>query len=129
MLALLIYSFFVLITAAAAVILSRLLGKPAHNPHKDVPYESGMVPTGEAHVRTAMPYYLVGIFFMMFDLDVLFLYPWAVRLYELSWPGFLKVIAFLFFAVAGLAYIWFRGGLAWRRLSRTASETRTYSQD
>jgi NADH-quinone oxidoreductase subunit A len=107
--------------AAIVIVLSTLLGHPRHSKYKDTPYESGIAPTGDARLRTAVPYYLVAIFFIMFDVEVIFLYPWAVRLQELSWAGFAKALVFLIFVTAGLAYIWLRGGLAWRHLSRTAS--------
>jgi NADH-quinone oxidoreductase subunit A len=123
MLPFLVYSALIVAMAAIIIGLSTLLGRPNRNYHKDMPYESGIVPTGGGHVRMGVPYYLVAIFFIMFDVEILYLYPWAVAMYELSWAGFLKAFVFMVFVFAGLVYIWLRGGLIWRQVSRTVSET------
>ena len=117
MLPLLVYGALVFGAGIVVIVLSTLLGKPRHSPHKDVPYESGIAPVGEAHIRQSVPYYLVAVFFILFDVDIIFLYPWAVRAYELSWGGFIKALVFILFLFAGLVYIWLRGGLIWRHLS------------
>jgi NADH-quinone oxidoreductase subunit A len=58
----------------------------------------------------------------MFDVEIIYLYPWAVQMYELSWSGFLKAFVFMVFVFAGLVYIWLRGGLTWRHLSNRVSD-------
>lgn len=121
MLAILVYGVMVLGVAVGAIVFSALLGRATHNPHKDMPYESGIAPTGEARIKMAVPYYLVAIFFIMFDVELIFLYAWGIRMYELSWPGFVKAMIFLAFLFAGLVYVLLRGGLVWRHLSKTAS--------
>jgi NADH-quinone oxidoreductase subunit A len=100
--------------------LSRLLGKPTHSKIKDIPYESGIAPTGTANVRTSIPYYLVAIFFLMFDVEIAYLYAYGVSVRDLGWDGFLKAMIFIGFLAGGLVYIWLRGGLEWRRPSKTA---------
>lgn len=125
----LIYSAAVIALAVIIIGFSTLLGIPRRNPQKDTPYESGIEPTGGAQVRTAIPYYLIAIFFILFDVELIFLYPWAVRLHQLSWSGFFKAFMFLAFVAAGLLYIWLRGGLVWRLASRTSSETTSPSQN
>lgn len=125
----LVYSLVVAAVAAVIIPLSTFLGRPRHSSHKDMPYESGIAPTGGAHIRTSIPYYLVAILFIMFDIEIIYLYPWAVRLYELSWAGFVKALIFLIFVFAGLAYVWLRGGLIWRHLIKTASGKPSSSRD
>jgi NADH-quinone oxidoreductase subunit A len=115
--------------AVLVITLSTLLGRTTHNPHKDMPYESGMAPTGSARLRMSVPYYLVAIFFIMFDVELAFLWPWAYRMQELSWDGFLKALVFIVFLAAGLAYIWLRGGLKWRHHSSKASSKASSSLD
>lgn len=118
----LVYGLLVLGMAVFVVAASALLGWPRRGRIKDQPYESGIPPTGDARARQALaPYYLVAIFFILFDVEIIFLYPWAVRMYELSWDGFVKAFVFLLFVFAGLVYIWLRGGLIWRHHSHRAS--------
>ena len=115
---LLIYTVLVIGMAFVIIGLSRLLGKPTHSKVKDIPYESGIAPTGTANVRTSIPYYLVAIFFLMFDVEIAFLYAYGIGVRELGWDGFIKAMIFIGFLTGGLAYIWLRGGLEWRRPSK-----------
>lgn len=125
MIALLVNAVIVAFAMAAAFGMSWFFGRPTHNPHKDMPYESGMAPTGEARLRTSVPYYLVAIFFLMFDVEIAFLWAWGANLYELSWPGLLKALVFIAFLTGGLAYIWLRGGLVWRHPMKAAQKNRS----
>ncbi|MGC8740562.1 MAG: NADH-quinone oxidoreductase subunit A [Candidatus Sumerlaeaceae bacterium] len=118
MLELLVYTVMVFVVAAGAIVASTLLGRPRHTPYKDTPYESGIAPTGPARLRTTIPYYLVALCFLIFDVEVVFLYPWAIRFYELSWEGFVKAFIFIAFLYAGLVYVWIRKGLVWQRPSK-----------
>lgn len=126
--ALMINGIVVALAMAGAFLFSWIFGRPTHNPHKDMPYESGVAPTGEARVRTSVPYYLVAIFFLMFDVEIAFLYAWGINLYELSWDGLLKALVFIAFLTGGFAYIWLRGGLIWRHPLRGAAENRSSSR-
>lgn len=114
---------------AAAFGLSWVLGRPTHSPAKDEAYESGIAPVGSAHIRSSVPYYLVAIFFLMFDVEIAFLYAWGVNLYELSWAGFAKALVFILFLAGGLAYIWLKGGLEWRRPLKAAPSSPSYSRN
>jgi NADH-quinone oxidoreductase subunit A len=107
------------VIAFGAIGTSYIFGVPRHQRHKDMPYESGITPTGGAQVRMSIPYYLVAIFFLLFDVEVAFLFTWAVVAYDLGWVGFLKAMVFVGFLTAGLIYTWLRGGLEWRRHSKT----------
>ena len=121
MLDLFLYTVMILGLACIIPVLSFVLGRPVHDRHKDMPYESGIAPTGTPRVRTAVPYYLVAILFIMFDVEIIFLYPWALNLRELGWKGFAIAGLFMLFLFEGLVYVWTRGGLIWRHLSKTAS--------
>jgi NADH-quinone oxidoreductase subunit A len=83
------------------VLLSELLGKKKHFPAKDLPYECGMDPIGDA------------MFFIVFDIEAIFLYPWAVIFKLLGWFGFWEMLVFIAVLVVGLVYVWGRGALEW----------------
>ncbi len=129
MIALLVNAAIVAFAMAAAFGMSWFLGRSTHSTHKDMPYESGMAPTGDARLRTGVPYYLVAIFFLMFDVEIAFLWAWGANLYELSWPGLLRAFVFIAFLTGGLAYIWLRGGLVWRRPTKTAPKIHSSSRN
>ncbi len=126
---LLIYTFLIIGMAFIIIGLSRLLGKATHTKVKDTPYESGIAPTGGAHVRTSIPYYLVAIFFLLFDVEVAFLYAYGTAVRDLGWDGFVKVMIFIGFLSGGLAYIWLRGGLEWRHHTKKVHNSRLSLRD
>src|SRR5437763_11825851 len=78
--------------ALASVILSGLLGPKKPTPEKLAPYECGMPPVGDARERQSVKFYLVAMIFLLFDIEVAFLYPGAMPLRELGWPGFTRVV-------------------------------------
>ena len=125
---LLVYTILVVGMAFIIIGLSRLLGKPTRSKYKDLPYESGMASTGGAHVRTSIPYYLIAIFFLMFDVEIAFLYTYGTVVRELGWDGFVKIIIFIGFLAGGLAYIWLRGGLQWHRPTSKAPSNHSSSR-
>lgn len=100
-------------TAGALVILSTLLGKHVRDRAKDMPYESGMNPIGSARERFSVKYYLVGIVFILFDIEAIFLYPWAVVYRGLGFFGFFEMLLFIAIVLAGFFYIWKKGALDW----------------
>lgn len=118
MLELLVMAAIATVIAAGAIGVSYIFGVPRHQKHKDLPYESGITPTGGAQVRMSIPYYLVAILFLLFDVEVAFLFAWAVVAYDLGWVGFAKALVFIGFLTGGFVYTWIRGGLQWRRLSK-----------
>jgi NADH-quinone oxidoreductase subunit A len=104
--------------AAVALIvlmvgLSYLLGQRHRGEATGEPYESGMVPTGSAWMQFDVKYYLVAMFFVIFDLEALFIFAWAVSLREAGWAGFIEALIFIVILVAGLVYIWSMGALDW----------------
>src|SRR5450432_3993916 len=106
----------VIISMAVATGLvggSYLLGKKVRNRVKDMPYECGITPTGSARERFSVKFYLVGMLFILFDIEAIFLYPWAVVYRELKFFGFFEMLLFIVLVLAGFFYIWKKGALDW----------------
>ena len=100
--------------AVAALATSVILGKTTRrNAVKDSPYECGMLPIGEAQPRFSVKFYLVAMIFLLFDIEVAFLYPWAMALRQLGWAGFVQVVLFMGLMLAGYVYVWRKGALDW----------------
>jgi NADH-quinone oxidoreductase subunit A len=114
------------VVAAALVAISFLLGKHVKSRVKDSPYESGMAPTGSARERFSVKFYLVAIVFILFDIEAVFLYPWAVVYRDLKLFGFTEMLVFVVLVLVGFFYIWRKGALDW---SRDASEGSPYDAE
>src|SRR5271166_4935877 len=99
--------------AAGLIGASTLLGKRARSPLKDTPYESGMAPVGSAHERFSVKFYLVGMIFILFDVEAVFLYPWAVVYRELKLFGFFEMLIFVAVVLVRFFYVWKKGTLDW----------------
>lgn len=99
--------------AAGLLTVSYLLGKKVRNRVKDMPYESGMVPTGDARQRFSVKFYLVGMLFILFDVEAIFLYPWVVVYRELKMFAFVEMLVFIILILSGFFYIWKKGALEW----------------
>jgi NADH-quinone oxidoreductase subunit A len=106
----------VVIAMAVATLmlgLSYILGKRVRDRVKDMPYESGMVPTGDARHRFSVKFYLVGMLFILFDIEAIFLYPWAVVYRELKMFAFVEMLVFVILILCGFFFIWKKGALDW----------------
>jgi NADH-quinone oxidoreductase subunit A len=101
--------------AGVNLLLSDLLGRKRASIGKDKAYESGMEPVGNARVRLSIHFYLVAVLFILFDVELIFLVPWAVSARELGPAGFGMVAVFLVVLLVGLIYEWRAGGLEWDR--------------
>lgn len=99
--------------AGAMVGLSALLGKKVRDPVKNMPYESGMNPIGNARERFSVKFYLVAMVFIVFDVEAIFLYPWAVVYRELKLFAFFEMLLFIALVLCGFFYIWKKGVLDW----------------
>jgi NADH-quinone oxidoreductase subunit A len=99
--------------AAGLLTASYVLGKRVRNRVKDTPYESGMVPTGDARHRLSVKFYLVAMLFILFDIEAIFLYPWVVVYRELKMFAFVEMLVFVALILAGFFYIWKKGALDW----------------
>jgi NADH-quinone oxidoreductase subunit A len=117
-----LYLLGVLAFAGAALLLTHIIGPKKDTPVKLMPYESGMNPVGDARQRFDIKFYLVAIMFLVFDVELLFLYPWAVVAYreerwlpaEFSFPVFWSVLVFLALLVVAYVYDWKKGVFRWR---------------
>jgi NADH-quinone oxidoreductase subunit A len=99
--------------AAGLIGASALLGKRARSPLKDTPYESGMAPVGSARERFSVKFYMVGMIFILFDIEAVFLYPWAVVYRQLKMFAFAEMFVFIGLVLVGYFYVWKKGALDW----------------
>ncbi|HSP90079.1 MAG TPA: NADH-quinone oxidoreductase subunit A, partial [Vicinamibacterales bacterium] len=100
-----------------STVLARLIGPSKPSAIKSAPYECGVPPVGDARERQSVKFYLVAMIFLLFDIEVAFLYPWAMAIRDLRWIGFGQVLVFFVILAAGYAYIWKKGVLDWNRAS------------
>src|SRR6516162_10205081 len=96
-----------------SVVLSNLFGPRKPTPEKSAPYECGMPAVGDARERQSVKFYLVAMIFLLFDIEVAFLYPWAVALRDLGWAGFVQIVTFFLILLVGFVYVWRKGVLDW----------------
>jgi len=101
------------IIAGAIVTLSWLIGQHKPNRAKLSPYECGVAPVGDARERFSVKFYMVAMLFILFDVEAVFLYPWAVILRELKMFGFWEMIVYIGIFLVGLFYVWKKGVLDW----------------
>jgi NADH-quinone oxidoreductase subunit A len=86
------------------------------------PFESGIVPVGTSQIRYAVPFYLIAIFFVIFDLEAVFLFAWAIAFREAGWAGFIEILVFVGVLVVALIYLWRIGALEWRTARQKRQE-------
>jgi NADH-quinone oxidoreductase subunit A len=111
-----VYFAAVLVLVASMLGLSSLLGQRRQDRDTDAPYEAGVAPTGSARRRFAAPFYLVALFFVIFDLEVVFLFAWAIAARALGWSGYLGMLLFMGVLAVALLYEWCLGVLdGWGR--------------
>jgi len=101
--------------AAGMVVLSFVLGKHKYSKSKMSPYECGMEPIGDASERFSVKFYLVAMMFILFDVEAVFLYPWAIILKELKMFGFWEMLVYVLVVLVGLFYIWKKGVIDWSK--------------
>jgi len=109
------YFVFVVFLVAAVLTVSYLIGPRHSEPATSEPYEGGIVSEGSARVRLSVRYYLVAMFFVVFDLEAVFLFAWAGAVRELGWAGYCEVLLFVAVLFAALVYLWKIGALDWVR--------------
>ncbi len=108
------YSAIVLVIAGSMIGLSYILGERHSDRATGEPYESGIVSTGSARVRLSVKFYLVAMLFVIFDLEAVFIFAWAVALEEVGWVGYWAIVVFIGILVVGLVYEWRLGALDWQ---------------
>ncbi len=101
------------VIAGAIVTLSYFIGQHKPNRAKLSPYECGVPPVGDARERFSVKFYMVAMLFILFDVEAVFLYPWAVVLRELKMFGFWEMIVYIGIFLVGLFYVWKKGVLDW----------------
>jgi len=111
----LIHGALVLLLGAVMLALSSLVGRRAPSSVKAMPYESGVVPVGDTRQPFSVKFYLVAMLFILFDVEAVFLYPWAVIYRELKLFGFFEMLLFIAAILAGYVYAWKKGALEWER--------------
>ena len=99
--------------AAGNIFLSQFLGPKRPTPEKMAPYECGMPAVGDARERQSVKFYLVAMIFLLFDIEIAFLYPWALALRDLGWFGFAQILTFFLILAVGYIYVWRKGLLDW----------------
>ena len=102
----------------AMLSMSFVLGERHHDRATGSPYESGILSEGSARVRFSAKFYLIAMFFVVFDLEAVFLFAWAVAVRETGWAGYAEALLFIMILLATLAYLWRVGALDWRQGSR-----------
>jgi len=101
--------------ATGMLVLSWWVGVKRPTKEKLSPYECGIPPVGNARERFSVSFYLVGMLFILFDVEAVFLYPWAVVFKSLKWSGFFEMFLYIAILTAGYVYIWKKGALDWTR--------------
>lgn len=101
------------IMALGLVAVTRLLGPRVYSAIKASPFESGSDPIGSARERFSVKFYVVALLFIVFDVEAVFMYPWAVLLQELGWSAMISMLIFMSTLLVGLVYVWKKGALKW----------------
>lgn len=115
-----VYFGIVIVLVAGMLLVSYLLGQRHADPATNEAYESGIVSEGSAHVRLSAKFYLIAVFFVIFDLEAVFLFAWAVSAQALGWAAFWETVVFVGILLAALIYLWRIGALDLRDLRRSA---------
>ena len=110
---LLVYAGAVVGLVLAIIAISYFLGERHRERATGLPYESGMIPTGAAARRLPVEFYLVALFFVIFDLEAVFLFAWAISLRQVGWAGYGEALVFMGVLAAALVYLWRLGALDW----------------
>ncbi len=117
---LVVYSALVIVLIGALVAFSYVFGERHRTRATNEPFEAGIVPVGDAHLRLSAKYYLIAMFVVIFDVEALFLYAWAVAVREAGWSGFIEAVIFIAILLAALIYLWRIGALEWGSSRRQA---------
>jgi NADH-quinone oxidoreductase subunit A len=115
---LVVYVAMVMVLVTGMLVLSWLLGQRHTDRATGEPYESGITPTGSARLRLSADFYLIAMFFVIFDLEAVFIFAWAVAAREVGWVGYIGVVIFIGVLVAALLYEWRMGTLDWHARPR-----------
>ena len=115
---LVMYSALVIMVTGGILGLSYVLGERHEASARGEPYESGVVPTDSARLRVSAQFYLVAMYFLIFDLEAAFIFAWAIALRQVGWAGYSVILVFIVALVVALIYLWRTGALDWGPHSR-----------
>ena len=113
LLPLVLYGGVTLLVIGVLLIAAWWLGAKSTNRNKELPYESGAIPSGSARLAYPVPFYLIAIFFIVFDVEAAFIFAWAAAWLDLGIPGMLHITFFIVILLLGLVWLWRKGGLDW----------------
>jgi NADH-quinone oxidoreductase subunit A len=102
-------------TAGALITLSSVVGTHKPSREKEEPYECGIPPTGDARQPFSVHFYMVALIFILFDIEAIFLYPWALVYHDLKVFGFVEMLLYIMILLAGYIYLWKKGALDWNK--------------
>lgn len=108
-----LYFAIVIALAAAILIISYFIGPRHAEPATDAPYEGGILSQGSARLRFSARFYMIAVFFVIFDLEAVFLFAWSVAARELGWSGYWEMLIFIVVLAIALAYLWRVRALEW----------------
>jgi NADH-quinone oxidoreductase subunit A len=120
-----VYTIAVIFISAAMIVASYLLGQRHRENDTEEPYESGILATGSARMRFDIKFYMIAMFFIIFDLESVFIFAWSVSLFEAGWSGYLGMLLFIGVLMVMLIYLWRIGALEWgprKRITATIQE-------
>ena len=117
-----IYCGAVILLVASILVVSKLVGPSHQERATGAPYESGMMVTGSARGRREVQFFLLAVFFVIFDLEAVFVFGWAVAIREVGWSGYIEILIFIAVLLATLLYLWRTGGLEVMRNMRPGTK-------
>ena len=122
----LIYFLITVFIIGAMLGLPYVLGQRRRVQATNEPFESGILPAGnsDVHLRFSVPFYLLAIFFVIFDLEAVFIFAWAISFREVGWAGYIEMLIFIGVLVAALVYLWVLGALDWRTRRQKVQESK-----
>lgn len=126
---LVVYGIAVILLVVGMIATSYVLGQRHSGRDTGQPYESGNPPTGSARLRFPIDFYLLAMFFVIFDVESVFLFAWAIAWRELGWAGYLEVLVFIGVLLAALVYLWRLGALDWGTVRYLKNARRTKRVD
>lgn len=109
----LIYLVVAIAFGVVTISLGYLLRPNRPDPSKLSPYECGCPPVGDAHEKFSVKFYIIAMLFVLFDLEAVFMYPWAISYNKLGWFGFAEMLVFILILLVGYYYAWKKGALEW----------------
>jgi NADH-quinone oxidoreductase subunit A len=116
-----VYFACVIAVVVGMMAISFFLGERHREKATNEPYESGIKSTGSAHLRFSIKFYLVALFFVIFDVESMFIFAWAIAFRELGWAGYISIVVFIGILLAALVYLWRLGALDWGTNKRNQS--------